>query len=193
MPKPRQSTVLIYDGDDFERLAELRRQVALAESAERTAEAAGTARAGDDASSEVQERRDAFDAFVEEAATRAEEWVLHPIGWQEFRDLLAEHPPRKEVDDDGAEQVIEEDAPFGVNTETFPKALLTFVDEDDDEIRTIGKPEFATDKERARRLKRLSEGEFETLWVRAWGLNRGVIADPKLSIYSLGSQTSSET
>lgn len=200
MPKPRTITVPLYDGDDFERITELRRAVNIAEAHAREAQASGTARAGDDGA-DVQAAKDAFDAFVVEAAERAEMWVLQTIGHEEFRNLLREHPPRKVMvkvpNDDGTERDVEqdhpEDAPFGVNTETFGKALLTFVDPDDDEIRTIAEPEFASEAARRKRFKRLSSGEFDTLWVRAKTLNEGGVLDPKLSMYSTATVTSDET
>lgn len=187
MSNVRQSTVLIYDGGDFERLAELRRLVALAEGKARIAEASGTARAGDDEGGDVQAARDTYDAFVREAAERAEEWVIEAIGHVEFRDLLTKHPPRTTLDTDGSEIVEPDDQPFGVNTLTFPKALLEYVDDEDDEIRTIAQPEFGGEADRRKRLKRLAAGEYDTLWIRALNLNRGVIGDPKLAMFSPGS------
>lgn len=193
---PRKTTIPIYDGDDFERLAELRREVAIAERKLEAAkaDAAGAAlRLGDgdsvaDAQAEVKRAQDAYDAFVDEAAERAEMWVLHPIGHEEWRELLKAHPPRKVTttgaDGKEAEETDPEDAYFGVNTETFPKALLLFVDPEDDEIRTVAEPAFDTTAALRKRVKRLSVGEFETLWVSAYQLNSGAIADPKLSRFS---------
>src|SRR5690349_15962520 len=102
----RKATIPIYDGDDFERLAELRREVDIAERKVLTESARETVaaprRAGDEISNPVAEAeraaqaaRDAFDAFVDEASERAETWVIAPIGHEEFRALLREHPPRK--------------------------------------------------------------------------------------------------
>lgn len=211
MPKPRSLTVPIYDGDDFEQITDLHRQVEIAKRNEaaarlRAAEGAGEdLRAGDDdgsqelrdAIAEVKTRQAAYEAFVREAADRAEMWVLNPIGHEEYRALLKAHPPRVTTttgeDGETTETVEPEDAAFGVNTETFPKALLMFVDPEDDEIRTIAEPAFASEAERRRRVKRLSAGEFDTLWIRATSLNSGLIADPKAELSSPVTPTSDAT
>lgn len=171
-------TVPLYADEDYENIVDARRKLEQAKSAERLAQSGGTARAGDD-NETVAETRAEYEAVVAAAAERAEMWVLHSIGHVEFRDMLRDHAPRKVTDAEGVEAIHPEDAAFGVNTETFGKVLLEYVDPDDDEIRTIVEPEFATDKDRRRRLKRLSAGEFDTLWTRAWGLNVSAVRDPK--------------
>ena len=185
---PRKTTIPIYDGDDFERLSELRREVEIAER-KAAAEAAAPLRFGDEVSNDdVQAAKDAYDAFVDEAAERAESWVLHPIGHAEFRQLLKDHPPRKvtETGDDGktSEVTHPDDAGWNFNTETFPKALLEFVDPDDDEVRTVAEPSFDTTAALRKRLKRLSAGEYDSIWAAAYLLNDGGIADPKASRFS---------
>ena len=206
MPK---ATIPIYADDDFERLAELRREVSIAERNLEAAraeaeESAGTpVRVGDDETDRVAEARvalqaaqDAYDAFVDEAAERAEMWVLKPIGHEAFRDLLRTHPPRKVTEGEGdeAKQVDHpDDAGWGVNTETFGKALLLFVDPDDDEVRTVVEPAFDTEAALRKRVKRLSAGEFATMWATAMHANSGVVADPRMSRFSSGVPRSSET
>lgn len=203
----RKTTIPIYDGDDFERLGELRREVTIAErrlaDAEELARPVATRRLGDDTPDEhpdvttareaLQQAKDAYDAFLDEAAERAEEWVLHAIGHEEYRALLKEHPPRTEKGEDGKETVHPEDEPFGVNTETFPRALVQFVDPEDDEIRTVVEPKFERSADLKRRIKRLSAGEFDTLWLRAKGLNEGIVGDPKASRYGIATRTSDAT
>jgi hypothetical protein len=182
---PRK-TITIYDSDDFERLGELRTEVSIAE---REALSAKTpARFGDDIPDAVRLAKDAYDAFVDEAAARADAWELHSIGHEAWRDLVAAHPPRKvKTEDDPPKEVDHpEDAPFGVDTETFGKALLTFVDPDDDEHRTIAKIGDMVPTDLAKRLRRLSVGQFDTLWVTAFYLNTGGVADPKATRYSTG-------
>jgi hypothetical protein len=186
----RKTTIPIYDGDDFERLAELRRAVDIAE---RNAADASPLRLGDEVSSDVQDAKDAYDKFVDEAAERAEEWEIHPIGHEEFRELLKEHPPRKITGEDGKESDHPDDAIVGVNSETFGKALLLFVDPEDDDIRTIVKPVFDSQAALRKRLKRLSAGEFDSIWVAAFFLNNGAVSDPKLSRFSPAGPRSSET
>ena len=196
---PRKTTIPIYDGDDFERLSELRREV---EIAERKAASLSDAprRFGDlpaASSDEVQAAKDAYDAFVDEAAERAEMWVLHPIGHAEFRQLLKDHPPRKvpEADTDGKSHEVThpEDAGWEFNVETFPKALLEFIDPDDDDIRTVVEPKFDTVAALRKRLKRLSVGEYDSIWAAAYMLNNGAVADPKASRFSPAGPRSDET
>jgi len=191
----RKTTIPLYHGDDFEQLGELRRAI---EIAERKAEAEQNAprRAGDDlpAAENLAAARANFSAFVDEATERAEMWVLQPIGHEEFRNLLRDHPPRKitEPDGEGGEREVThpEDAELAplinVNTETFPKALLGFVDAEDDEIRTIAEPVFDSPAAMRKRLRRLAAGEFESLWVSAYMINDGTIGDPKASPYYSG-------
>lgn len=195
---PRKATIPIYDGDDFERLAELRREVDIAERNAQSDQGASP-RIGDDVdtSAEVRRARQAFAAAVDEASERAEMWVLHPIGHEEFRQLLRDHPPRKvkETGEDGQEREVAhaDDSGWDVNAETFPKALLTFVDPDDETIRTVAQPEFDSVAALRKRIKRLSVGEFDSIWVAAFVLNNGGIADPKASPYYDGVPRSDET
>ena len=195
MPK---ATIPIYHDDDFERLAELRMEVSIAQrrlkAAKDDAEDAQDAprRVGDDeADASVQDAKDAlqasqsaFNEFVDDASQRAEMWELKPIGHEEFRTLLEEHPPRKIWEGEGEDRKeVEhpEDEGWDVDTSTFPKALLLFVDPDDDDIRTIVEPEFDTVAALRKRVKRLSQGEFETMWTTAYAANKGGVADPKLA------------
>jgi len=207
---PRKTTILIYDGDDMERLADLRREVDIAERyvdnlKTRLEDVASQSprRLGDDAppaserveeaEQKAQEARDAYDAFVDEAAERAEEWEIHAIGHEDFRKLLRDHPPRKVPKEDGEGEVTHsDDEVFDVNTETFPKALLGFVDSDDEDHRTVHEP-FGSVGVLQKRLRRLSAGEFDSLWVTAYSLNNGAIGDPKASVFTPGGPRFDET
>lgn len=196
-------TVNIYKGDDQERLTELKRAVAVAEryAAATTAE---PRRFGDPvASTEVKAARDEFDAFVDEAAKRAEAWVLDHIGHRAFRHLLTAHPARKVTTtaEDGTvkEETHPDDETWGVNTETFPEALLLFIDEDDPDIRTVSELKIsnrniAKDVAAMRkRVRRLSEGQLMDLWTSAFLLNKAGVSDPKLDRFSPITLRSSET
>lgn len=190
-----KATIPLYHDDDFERLADLRREVSIAERvlAQERLNAAedsiGSARAGDAEPDRVREAKEALDAkkaaygaFVDEASGRAEMWSLKPIGHEEFRKLLKDHPPRKVFEgegDDRKEVDHPDDEDWEVNTETFPKALLLFVDPEDDEVRTVVEPKFDSEALLRRRVKRLSEGEFQSLWVTAYFANKGGAGDPK--------------
>lgn len=208
---PRK-TINIYDGDDFERLAELRTEVSIAERAllEAQVEAArdgvaAPARGGDDqpdaakaaitaASDALKIARDAFDAFVDVAAERAVPWELHSIGFEAWSELVDAHPPRQvdgEGDDAGKKVDHPEDGGWGVNSKTFSKALLLFVDpEDPEEHRTVTKIGDAPLTDLPKRLKRLSHGQVESLWITAFALNTGGIGDPKAQRYSTGQRSS---
>ena len=200
MPK---ITVPIYADGDHERLKELESAVAVAE---RNAKknAGVPARGGDPAPDEaVEAARAEFDAFVDEAAERADGWVLDHIGFREFRDLLKAHPPRTTTvtaEDGSTEEVIDPaDKAWGVNTETFPQALLLFVDEDDPDMRTIVElkqdgSNIADDPEKLRKcVRRLSEGQFDDLWGRAYWLNKAGVNDPKRERFSPATLRSNET
>lgn len=204
-----KATIPIYHDDDFERLADLRREVSIAErhlanaKADAAEDSIGTARAGDDEPDRVREAKEALDdaraafaAFVDEASERAEMWSLKPIGHEEFRRLLKDHPPRKVVEGEGEDRKEvdhPDDEDWDVNTETFPKALLLFVDPEDDEIRTVVEPKFDSEAAFRRRVKRLSEGEFQSLWVTAYMANKGGVADPKLDPFYAATPRSTET
>ena len=184
--KPRTTSLVIYQGDDMERIADLKRA---ADVAARTYEAdqKSPARVGDDISdADVQAARDAFDAFVDEASERAVEVKVRALPRKVFRNLMADHPPR--VEGDGEEHI--DDGPFGVNVETFADALLSY---DHDGIRSVVEPTFPTSADRQAFLDDLSDGDYSDLFVRAYYLNRNSGADPKAARFSAGLRTSIET
>jgi hypothetical protein len=203
--KPRSATVTLYQGDDMDRLAALQRAVGLAE---RIAENGKSAARLGDVNQSVSEAQAAFDAFVDEAAERALTVEIRSIGRRRFRDLIAEHPPRmvkRKVTQertlgeaeapppvDGPDEVEhEDDAGYGVNTETFPMALLCYRDGD---TVTIAQPEFATKADVQRFVDdELAEGDYDQLWIAAYMLNRSPSRDPKALVYSTGSPSTDET
>lgn len=192
--KPRTATVVLYQGDDMERLAELRREADAAEAqahADLQSAARAPLRAGDEEPLEefraaVQPARDALNAFIDEAAERAVEIRLQAIGSTRFAELVLAHPPRK-VQVDGKTVDHEDDAAFAdhlshfgifdgaVDVSTFPKALLkhregrrTIVEPDLDEAALF---EFLDEE--------CSEGDIDAMWRPAYLLNRAVATDPK--------------
>lgn len=223
--KPKTDSHLIYQGDDYERLVEMRKRVDVAERVaaeeiERASEKARTenARSGDldpivearkQAEAEVKPLRDEYDALVAEAAERALEIRVRHIGPKRFAQLVLEHPPRTVTEERPAategepptlvEVVHPDDRLWSVNTETFPWALLQYVDPEtldpdnpDDEVRTIVDPRFDNERRLQRFLEdEVPEGEFDQIWVKAFLVNRQPSADPKASTYSTGSRTSS--
>lgn len=174
--KPRTTSVVIYQGDDLEQLAELRRAVTRAETA-----SAGAPLRGGDAVPGAAEKA-AYDAFVDEAAGRAVEVVMEAIGSTRFADLMLAHPPR-EVDGEDGKRIHEDDEPFGVNTLTFGKALLAHRDEK----RTIVSPDVSEADLREFLDDECSEGDVERLWTAAYYLNRTPGADPKDTRFSTSS------
>lgn len=210
--KPRTATVVIYQGDDLSVLAELRTAADIAERkaeadlrvAQARARADGPRRAGDPSPEDpqiaydaaVKPPQDAYDAFVDEAAERATIVTLQALGRKAFRNLMRDHPPRTSetvVGDEKRQVVHEDDEAWGVNTETFPDALLNYADEDDEDDRTLLEPTFDSGKQRQKWLDRLADGDFEKLWATAYQLNRAVGADPKASRYSPAPQNSTAT
>ena len=209
MPK---ITVPIYADGDRERLRELEAAVEVAKRNAKAAEAAAkgvSARGGDPLPTdgledEVKAAEAAYDAFLDEAAERAEGWGLDHIGFREFRQLLKDHPPRvisTEVAEDGTTKETFDpiDAAWGVDTEEFPEKLLLFVDEEDAEVRTVvelkqGNVNIAKNPEKLRkRVRRLSEGQFDALWTKAFLLNKAGVNDPKLERFSPATPRSNET
>lgn len=186
--KPRTTTVVIYQGDDLNRLSELNRAVVRAEAAAESA-AKSPLRAGDEVPS-AQAERDEYDAFVDEAAGRAVVVTLTAIGRTRFRELLAEHPARThEVG--GKPETLEDDQVFEVNTETFPMALLTY---NRDGKRTVTTEPAIPESEVAEFFgEDCSEGDVERCWQAAYWLNRAHGADPKDSKFSNGFLRSDES
>lgn len=192
--KPRTATVVLYQGDDMERLAELRRDADAAEyqaRADLQSAARAPLREGDEQPLEafraaVQPAREALNAFVDEAADRAVEIRLQAIGSTRFAELLLAHPPRK-VQVDGKTVDHEDDAAFAdylshfgildgaVNTATFPKALLKHREG----RRTIIDPDLSEDELAEFLDEECSEGDIDAMWRPAYLLNRAVAVDPK--------------
>lgn len=191
---PRTATVVLYQGDDMARLADLQREADHAElqaRADLQSAARAPLRAGDEVPLEafreaVKPARDALNAFVDEAAARAVEIRLQAIGSTRFEELLLAHPPRK-VQVDGKTVDHEDDAAFAdylsefgiedgaVNTATFPKALLKHREG----RRTIVEPDLSEAELEEFLDEECSEGDIDAMWRPAYLLNRVVAVDPK--------------
>ena len=205
--KPRTASLTIYQGDDLAALADLRmaaeverrkNEQAREDAEERARESEKSeARAGDDevvGTFEVcTDAQDAYDAFVDEAAERAVVVTVRLIGRKRFADLCDAHPARmvtQTVEPTEAEPVPqsrevphEDDEGFGVNVspEAFPTALLTLRDDD---VHTIIEPEFKNAADLRDFLdNEISDGDFATLWMMAYSLNRSGSLDPKATRY----------
>lgn len=179
--KPRTASVVIYQGDDLERLSELRRE---ADIAERELEVGATslARVGDDdkvTPAQVAEKRLAYNAYVDEAAERAIIVTVEAMKRTPFRALMAEHGAREKNDEDEA---------FGVNMDAFPEPFLR-----ESVVKVeIGDRELNLGQIRDL-LDALPEGDFDRVFSTAYMLNRAPGGDPKESRYSTASPSSVET
>lgn len=165
---------------------------------------AGVEEALDAAETQVVQRQQAYNDFTIQAEDRATVIKISSIGSGRFRRLMQAHPPRTVTkpgppNADGTPgQLVEDthpdDLPFGVNAETFPMALLTYIDPEKHDVRTIVEPrrdgparvqEFVEDD--------VDEGDFDPLWQAAFFINRMPSADPKASLYSVPDRSSTET
>lgn len=193
MSDRRYAELFIYRGSDLAKIAELRQAADAAERRHRQAVDGGTLKMGD---AGPQAAKDEHDAYVAEAAERATLVRLEALGRKQWRALLAEHEPRRVtrlVDSAQTEIVHEDDAELGVNAETFPDALLNYVNAARDDMRTIVAPEFSSSGDRQDWLDDLSGGDFDRLFLTAYTLNSSLGIDPKATTYSGPSPTSSGT
>lgn len=181
--KPRTATVVIYQGDDLARLAQLDRRVEETEAAIKRAEKARggtrlmyeddpveTARAEHDAA--MAER----DAFAAEAEPRGVTVALHAVPRKKWRELARKHPARPDVPTDS----------MGVDMDDFPDALLPL---------SIDREQSTIEGDLDEFLESLSDYDYyDRLFLTSFALNRGsATADPTLRLGSEPSQTSDET
>lgn len=167
---PRTAEVVIYQGDDLARIADLRRAV------EQSATNDGApARVGDSAPSAAQAAADEYDAFVADAAERAVVVKLRQLPRKEWRALRANHPARKDEENDEA---------LGFNLDTIGDELVPAA---------IVEPEFPSIADRDAFLDSLSDADFERLTLTAHALNAQPVADPfGLSLRSVVDRMSAE-
>lgn len=192
--KPRTATIPIYQGDDTERLAELRMAVAIAERQAQVAASSPRRGGDDDPQAAVREAQAAYDAFVDEAAERAVEVLVRAIGRRRFRDLVVAHPPRM-VERDGKQVVHDDDMRYEVNVETFAPALLMFSEAGDEGVRTIiGPPEVIRSPKALEDFldDDVTEGDYEKIFEVAYWINRAPGSDPKELRYSPSTSETSE-
>jgi len=181
--KPRSTVVTLFQGDDYDRIAELSAAV---EQAAKVAVTDGQRRLGD--APEVVDAAKAYDEFVAEAAERGVKVTLHAMGRKAWGELLAKHPVREETVTD-AEGVVtttphELDSHYGFNYETLGDDLVPA---------SIAPGQFDTNAERDNFLDNLSDGEFSRLYSAAVPLNQSAGADPKARLSSRLVPTSVET
>lgn len=171
----RRTTVTLFQGDDYDRELELRKDV------ERAAVNADNPRRIGDSPS-VQAAAAAYDEFVAEAAERGVKVLLVALPKGRYRELVATHPPREDSD---------EDAAWGFDYSTLGDELVpaSMCDEK-------GKPhdpEFANRAAVVEFVDSLPDGDFSLLYSKAVGLNQSQGPDPKASLSSRLARTGEET
>lgn len=156
--KPRTEEVVLYQGDDLERLDELLGEVSSA------ASQSGPRLLGEDDS--TQEAAKAYDDFVTEATERAVKVRIKALPRKVFREFVAKHPPRPENEDDKG---------WGFNFESLADDLVA---------PCIDGPVFSTETEREAFLDGLSDADFSRLYSAALKMNRGATEVPKAGLSS---------
>lgn len=207
--KPAVWSFPLYQEDDQARMAELKAALDNAERkvAEQETKVSTAARLGDDAPS-PDALRQAADAaqqrlhdFITEVAERTFEVKWRAIGSRRYRDLRLAHPPRMvtktvgEGDDAKTTEVVhEDDDGWGVNMDTFARALLAYCDAED-RIATIVEPEFESQDDRERFIDdEMSDGEVLQLFIQVIEANQGGTISPKaLASRFASTPTSDET
>jgi hypothetical protein len=182
--KPRTATVIIYQGDDLDRLAALddavakaAQELARAEKQQGSALLMGDGDPAEEARAAHIEAQRVRDEFAAESQERGVKVALVARDRKRWRTLMAEHGPRDDND---------EDRVFGVNMETLPDVLLPeSVDRDGSTI----------EGDVAEFLDSLSDYDYyDRLFVQAFALNRGsAAADPTQRLLSATTQTSAAT
>lgn len=162
--EPRMAVVTIYGGDYLDRIRHLERQAEAARM-----DTAGVTQTLDETPEYLDLARQ-HDELVKEAEAQALHVRLRALRRSEWRRLVAEHPPR-----DGNEG----DASVGVNEEEFREALVPA---------SIVEPELTLDD-----LDEMSDADFDRLYLTAFSLNRGTVADPKADLVSRMTRPSDET
>lgn len=161
---PRRATILLYQGDDRERLEQL-----LADIEGKSATAAAAPARMADTDTDVAEAVEAYNAFLPEAEARATKVVVQAIGNRKWRRLRNEHTKPGEDGGDGE-----------VDMEAFSDALLTFADDANPEMRTIAEPRFDHPGKLDAFLDSLSEADYNRLFTAAYAVNYTAgVSDPK--------------
>jgi hypothetical protein len=157
--RPRTTSVTIMQGDDIDTMADLQQAVRIAQ--QRVASTTANPRIGDTPDPSVAEALTQMNEFIESAADRAVVIELQALSKTAFRELVAQHPARKDAE--GA--LLPDDAAYGVNVDTFASPFLAASATDAE----IGEEWF----------DQLAEGDFDRCFDAAFWLNRSRSADPK--------------
>lgn len=167
--KPRTDTVVLFQGDDDQKIREL---AARAERLKKSEEMGLPRTLGELPEYEIAARE--HDEFKREATERAVTVTVQALRRRQWRSLVDEHLPRKDAPVDER---------FGVNLKTFPDALVPI---------SITEPAFDTPADRDDFLDSLSDQQFEDVFWAAFGVNRRGGADPQDFLVARTSSTGTE-
>lgn len=162
-----------------------RRQMAdLLEAITSAATEAGPKRVGDtDDNSPVHLAVVAYDAFKAKALRRATNVGITALRKGVWRDLLGEHPPRKDVLDPEGDPIetFDQDAAVGFNVDTIALPLV---------LASIDLDQFDSEAERDEFVDNLSDPDFSRIYSEAVRVNTEAGPDPKWSASSWHELTS---
>lgn len=171
---PRTAVVTIWAGDDLDQIRHLER---LAEAAKEAADESGPRLNHE--TPEYLDLAKQHDELVKAAEGRAVHVRLQALPRKQWKALIAEHPPRKAGDSGVSDTQARSDALTGANDDSLKEPLV---------VASIVEPDLTPDD-----LDSLSDIDFDRLYIAAFSLNRGTVADPKASLVSRLTPTSSET
>lgn len=124
---------------------------------------------------------DRLDALRAEMLEHTEDFRIRALSKPAFRALVAAHPPRRIIKDDGSEGELDAaDVNLGLNRETFFEALLRV---------SVVSPEL-DEGDWTALLEVLTDRQFGDLTDAAWFLNRGEIDVPFSRAASLAKRNS---
>lgn len=180
--KPRTTTVPLFQGDDFDRERELRGVV------EQAVAADGSPRRLADPDAVIAAAGE-YDAFVLEAAERGETIPIAALPRGEWREMVAKHPPRPDVEGDEqwgfnylamADDLVPPSVAKGQEIEPgyFAPKVVT---------------RFGSIADRDEFLDSLNDADYSKLYNEALTLNQAAGPNPKLQLRSLLALTSDET
>lgn len=171
-----QRDVALYKPEDRRRLDELREDI-------QKAAATDTPKRLNDTDSPTRAAVAAHEEFKKKALRRATHVKITALRGRDWRELLAVHPPRKDVLDDQGEVVesFAQDAQVGFNVETIARPLV---------VASIDLDQFDTNVERDEFVDDLSDPDFSRIYSEAVRVNTEAGEDPKWSASSWLEQTS---
>ena len=168
---PRTTVVKIYTGDYLYRIADLEARAKAAK------EQAHLPRLNHEVP-EYMKLAEEHDQLVREAEEAGVVLVrVQALGRKAWKELTAQHPPRKANDDGVSDDDAALDDRYGMNIEAIADPLVA--------ASVIEPADLDMDS--------LADIDFDRVFWAAMGLNRGATPDPKASLVSLLTETSSQT